>query len=155
MLTLTKEDIQAKIREKLNEALANLHADIMESVLSEAEESCECDDCEDCVDVHYDESTNEYYYEELDEETLAERRIVIRVNSRGQRTKRIKCPPGRIVKTVNGRKVCATPTGRQKLVKKVAIRKSVRTKKAKGAGYKKRTNFKRQRAIKKRRQMGL
>lgn len=88
-------------------------------------------------------------------ELITERRIKIRINSRGKRTKRITCPPGRILKNVNGIKTCTTPTGRQKLAKRMAIRKAQRTLRAKGSGFKKRANFKRQRAIKRRRQMGI
>jgi hypothetical protein len=93
--------------------------------------------------------------ESTEEETLQERKIHIRINSKGQRLKKIKCPPGKVLKTVNGRKVCATPTGKERLSKRISIKKSVRTKNAKGSGYKKRTNFKRQKAMKKRRQQGL
>ena len=110
---------------------------------------------ESFVDVFLDESTNEYFYYELNEETLEERRIKIRVTSKGNKIRRIKCPPGRIVKNVNGRQTCVTPTGRQKMKKKISVRKAVRTKKAKGAGYKRKTNFKRQRAVRKRKQMGI
>jgi len=105
------------------------------------------------VDVFLDESTQESYILELNEETLEERKIVIRVTSRGERIKRIKCPSGRIVKNVNGRKVCVTPTGKQRLTKKLAVRRTTRTKNAKGQGYKKRINFKRQKAMRKRKGM--
>ena len=120
---------------------------------------CGCDECDDdleeCVDVFMDESTQEQYYIELDEETLTERKIKVRVNSKGQRIKRLTCPPGRVVKNINGRKVCATQGGQARMKKKIAIRKTNRTKKAKGAGYKKRINIKRQRALRKRKQMGI
>lgn len=105
------------------------------------------------LDVFLDENTNEQYYVELDEETLEERKIIIRVTSKGERIKRIKCPPGRVVKSVNGRRVCVTPTGKERLTKVLATRRTLRTKKAKGAGYKKRVNFKRQKALRRRKQM--
>lgn len=81
--------------------------------------------------------------------------MVIRVNAKGKRTRKLKCPKGKVVKTVNGRKTCAPLGGRARLVKKLAIKKANRTKKAKGAGFRKRTNIKRQRAMKRRRGMGL
>lgn len=110
---------------------------------------------EQYVDVFEDVDTGEQYYINLCEETLEERKIIIRVNSKGIKTKKIRCPAGRVVKTVNGRQVCVTPTGRERLTKRIAIRKSVRTKKSKGAGYQKRVNFRRQRALKKRKQLGI
>lgn len=107
------------------------------------------------ADVFLDEDTGEQYFTELCEDALEERKIIIKVNSKGQRIKKIKCPKGRVAKSVNGRIVCVTPTGRERLTKKLAIRRTVRTKKAKGAGFAKRVNFRRQRALKKRRAMGL
>ncbi len=110
---------------------------------------------EDMIDVFLNADTGEEYYIELCEETLQERKIIIRVNSKGQRTRKIKCPPGKVLKSMNGKKVCAQPTGSERLSKKLSIKQANRTKKAKGTGFKKRTNFKRQRALKKRKGMGL
>lgn len=93
--------------------------------------------------------------DKLAEENLEEQKIVIRVNSKGVKSRKIRCGSGRVVKNVNGRQVCVTPTGREKMSKKMAIRQANRTKRSKGTGYKRRVNFKRQRAIRKRRQMGL
>lgn len=107
------------------------------------------------IDVFLNEDTGEYYYIDLCEDTLKERKVIVKVNSRGERRKKIQCPSGRVAKKVGGRTVCTTPSGRERLTKKLATRKTVRTKKAKGAGYKKRVNFKRQRAMKKRKSMGL
>lgn len=114
---------------------------------------CGIDGCQ--PDIFLDEETGDEYYIEMDEETLIERKIVIRVNSKGQKSKLIKCGPGRVLKTVNGRKICVTPTGRARLQKKLAIRKGNRTKRAKGAGYRKRIIIKRQKALRKRHAMGL
>ena len=112
---------------------------------------------ENGAEVFFDEETGEHYFFELSEdaEELEERKIVIRINSKGQRLRRITCGNGRVARKVNGRLVCVTPTGRERLTKKLALKRAVRTKKAKGAGYKKRVNFKRQRAIRKRKAMGL
>ena len=113
------------------------------------------EDVVESAEVFLDESTGEQYYYELDEETLEERKIVIRVTSKGERIKRVTCGNGRIAKKVNGKIVCVTPTGRERLTKKLAMKRAVRHKKAKGAGYKKRVNFKRQKALRKRKLMGL
>lgn len=110
---------------------------------------------EDAIDIFFDEETNEEYYLELDEETLEEARFIIRVNAKGKRSRKLKCPKGKVVKTVNGRKMCANQGGAAKLKKRLAIRKGLRTKRSKGAGAKKRANIKRQRAIKRRRALGL
>lgn len=110
---------------------------------------------DESIDVFFDEDLNENYYIELCEETLEERKIHIRINSKGKRIRKIKCPKGRVAKVVNGRTVCVTPSGSERLHKKVAIKKSVRTKKAKGAGFKKKVNFRRQKAMKFRKNMGV
>lgn len=88
-------------------------------------------------------------------EEIQERRLIIKVNSKGLRRKKIKCGPGKVAKSKNGITQCVTPSGKERLNKKLAIKKSVRSKRAKGQGAKKRANFKRQRAMKKRRGMGL
>lgn len=107
------------------------------------------------AEVFLDEETGEHYFIEFNGETLEETRIIIRVNAKGKRRRLLRCPKGRIVKTVNGRKVCATQGGKERLTKKLAMRKMVRSKKAKGKGYVKRSNIKRARAMKKRKGMGL
>jgi hypothetical protein len=169
-MKLTKELIFSKLNDISASKIVDMKASLVSNIL--VTESCSCDetddyedceacenedcDLEECLDVFPVEGKPDLYeYTELDEETLLERKVVIRVTSRGQRIKRIKCPKGRVVKIVNGRKVCVTPSGRARLVKKVAVRKAVRTKNARGAGYKKRTNFRRQRALRRRKQMGI
>lgn len=122
----------------------------------------ECDSCDDCkekdtIDVFpVSESDQElYYFMEYNEKLLTEQKIVIRVTSRGKRIRRIQCPPGRVLKMVNGKKMCVTQTGVEKFNKKIAVQKANRTKKSKGEGYKRKINRKRTRAIKKRKEMGL
>lgn len=111
---------------------------------------------EDSPDTFLDEDTGDQYYIEVDESNLLlERRIKIRVNSRGVKTKRIICGKGRVLKTIGGRKVCMVQTGTAKAKKRLAIRKAIRTKKAKGPGYFRRINIKRQRAIKRRKAQGI
>lgn len=141
---MDKDTIKTMLENKIENALIEREADLVLSMFEE-----------DYAEVFLDEETGEHFYYSLNEETLEERRIVIRINAKGQRIKRIKCGPGRIAKRVNGRVVCVTPTGRQKLIKKLAIRRANRTKRAKGSGYMKRINFRRQRAMRKRRAMGL
>lgn len=167
----------SSLKDKLIRDLLDSYTELSESISlfqeskcscgEEDEDDCDCDeeldedDIEECnesdesVEVLLDEETGEHYFIQLCEETLQEQRIKIRVTSRGKKIKRIKCPPGRVLKIVNGVKRCVAPTGRQRLVKKLATRKMNRTKKSKGASYKKRSNFRRQRAIKRRRQMGI
>lgn len=126
------------------------------SFLNESTENSQCiiEECEGIVFV--DEETGIEYITDLDEETLLkEYTRKIRITSRGQRIRRIKCPPGRILKTVNGRKTCVVPTGTQKLKKRLAIRKAIRTKKAKGANYRRRISFKRSRGLRRRKAMGI
>lgn len=111
---------------------------------------------ESSPDIFLNEETGEQYYVELDESNLLlERRIKIRISSKGVKTKRIICGPGRVLKTIEGRKVCVVQTGSQKAKKKLAIRKAIRTKRAKGPGYFRRINIKRQRAIKRRKAAGI
>jgi len=107
------------------------------------------------LDLFIDEDTNEHYYIELCEDTLLEKKIIVRINSKGQRYFKIICPPGRVAKTVNGRKICLVPSGIERMTKRLAIRKAVRTKKGKGAGYARRTNFKRQKAGRQRKKFGI
>lgn len=106
-------------------------------------------------DVFIDENGESYYIEADGPELLTERRIKIRINSRGVKTKRIICGPGRILQTIGNRKVCVVQTGSAKAKKRIAIRRAIRTKKAKGPGYMRRINIKRQRAIKRRTSMGI
>lgn len=108
-------------------------------------------------DLFLDEKTGDQYYLEVNEEaeTLLERRIKIKVNSKGVKTKRIVCGKGRVLKTIGGRKVCLVQTGAAKARKKIAVRKAIRTKRAKGPGYARKINIKRQRGIKRRKNMGI
>jgi len=106
-------------------------------------------------DLFMDED-GEYYIEAYEENgILLERRMKIKVNSKGIKTKRIICGKGRVLKTIGGRQVCLVQTGAAKAKKKIAVRKAIRTKKAKGPGYSRKINIKRQRGIKRRRAMGV
>lgn len=61
-------------------------------------------------------------------------RRIIRVNSKGLRTKKKRCPKG--FKLVDGNR-CVPMTSKQKAEKKRSIRKAVRTKRADSSGKKK------------------
>ena len=124
------------------------------------EEHHESVDLDEEVDLFLDEETGEHYYMEFNEEELKEsapkgRRIVTRVNFKGQRKKVLKCGPGKMIKHVNGNRACVVQSGTYKRKKKLAVRKANRTKKRKGAGYTRKINIKRQRALKRRHSMGL
>lgn len=128
--------------------------------ISECKDCCDCEQCDE-VTVFEDEEGNEYFLDDSEDnleesyEIITELQRKIRITSRGARIRRIKCPPGRVLKTINGRKVCVVPTGTQKLKKRLAIRKANRTKRARGANYQRRISFRRSRAMKRRKSMGL
>ena len=170
-MKLNKSDIKEQLTTRAQASLAEKYQLMKENSLIESdcgdkpqkvkEKECDCDDCEcneleeaEMVDVFYDENDSPYLIE-LNEDTLTERRIHIRITSKGQRLKKIRCPKGKVVKTVGGKRVCATPSGRERLRKKIAIRKTVRQKRARGSGYQTRITRKRGRALRKRKAMGL
>lgn len=133
LVASTKEEIQPGYLEAVEITdVQNVYLD---------EDVSECDVCE----VDTDES----------EEALKEARVVYRVNSYGQRSKKIKCPPGNRVATVNGVKKCVGLTGAERTKKRLAIQKQVRTKKAKGNTYSQRMVMKRKHALGKRKALGL
>lgn len=77
-------------------------------------------------------------------------RRITRVNFRGQRTKKLKCPPGYILR--NGS--CKPMTSQERADKKRSIRKAIKTKRADATGRKV-AIAKRKLAIKKRKRQGL
>lgn len=85
-----------------------------------------------------------------DLEQIEEVRRVTRVDSKGTKTKRIKCRRGYKRKG----NTCVPITGSEKASKKKAIRKAVRTKKAQ-PGAQKKASRKRLKALKKRKSYGL
>lgn len=90
--------------------------------------------------------------EETEDMILSEAiaRKTIRVNSRGQRTKKLLCKKGFRKKG----KVCVPATSSDKAKKKISIRKANKTKKADQAGQKKAIK-RRKLALRKRRSQGL
>ena len=79
--------------------------------------------------------------------------IITKVNSRGQKRKRVKCRPG--FKLNSTGTSCVPMSGGEKAGKRRAIRKSIRTKRAGGTALKRRTTRKRLRALKRRKSLGL
>lgn len=84
---------------------------------------------------------------------LEEARRVVRVNSKGVKTRKTKCRKG--FKVSSNGKSCVPISGGEKATKRKAIKKAIRTKKAGGSGAKNRANRKRQKALRKRKSMGI
>lgn len=80
-------------------------------------------------------------------------RWVVRVNSKGEKTRIMKCRKG--FKLSSDGKSCIPITGAEKSAKRKAIRKAIRTKRAAGSGAKKRTIRKRLKAMRKRKSYNL
>lgn len=86
-------------------------------------------------------------------ENVVEARLITKVNSKGNKRKKLKCPRG--YKIGDSGLSCVPITGSEKAKKRRAIKQALRTKKSKGEGYKKRTNRKRLKALKRRKSYGL
>lgn len=86
-------------------------------------------------------------------ELTTEAVIITKVNSAGQKTKRVRCKPG--FKLNSTGTSCVPITGGEKASKRLAIRKALRTKRAEGQALKNRTNRKRIKAMRKRKALGL
>lgn len=86
-------------------------------------------------------------------EIIGEAVIITKVNSYGQKTKRVRCKPG--YKLNDNGTSCVPITGGEKASKRLAIRKALRTKASEGPALKTRTNRKRIRAMRKRKALGL
>jgi hypothetical protein len=86
-------------------------------------------------------------------DTLDEAKIITKVNSKGEKRRRVKCKPG--YKLNDSGTSCVPITGGEKAAKRRAIRKSIRTKKAKGKGFQIRVKRKRLKALKRRKALGL
>lgn len=78
-------------------------------------------------------------------------KIITKVNSKGEKRKRKQCRPG--FKLVGDK--CVAITGSEKKNKKLAAKKTARTKKQMGSGYQNKVNKKATKAKKKRSMMGL
>lgn len=84
---------------------------------------------------------------------IDEAKIITKVNSRGEKRRRVKCKPGFRLNSEGTS--CVPITGSEKASKRRAIRKSVRTKRAMGKGFAIRVRRKKLRAMKKRKAYGL
>ena len=80
-------------------------------------------------------------------------KIITKVNYAGVKTRRVKCPTG--YKLNDTGTSCIPITGSEKAERRMALRKAIRTKRAKGAAFKRRVARKKLRAMKKRKQFGL
>ena len=80
-------------------------------------------------------------------------RLIVKVNARGEKRRRIKCNKGMKLNPTGT--ACVPITGSEKNSKRIAARQMVRTKRAAGDALKRRTNRKRLKALKKRKQLGL
>lgn len=81
------------------------------------------------------------------------RRIIVKINYKGKRRRRVKCPKG--YKLAPNGTSCLKITGTEASRKRRSSRKMVRTKRGKGAGFAKRTVKRAQKANKRRKAMGL
>lgn len=86
-----------------------------------------------------------------DEEINEAAKTVVKVNSKGERRRKMVCGAGK--KLVNG--VCVLITGSEKLNMKKGALKAKKTKKNLGAGYALKVQKKQNKAMKKRQQQGL
>lgn len=108
------------------------------------------DDVDDYATI-FDLIIYTYNMEDIEEDQLDEIKRTVKVNSRGKRRIKMKCKKGY---KFDGRK-CVKISGKELVNKRRAIRKSIRTKRSKGSGYKKRIVRLTKRAVRKRRSMGL
>lgn len=90
-------------------------------------------------------------HDEGDIETLNEVKRRIKVNAKGKRTIKMQCKKGY---KWNGTS-CTVITGREKQEKRISTRKAVKTKKQKGTGFNRRMTKKRNKALRRRKGMGL
>lgn len=84
---------------------------------------------------------------------ITEAVIITKVNAKGEKRRRVKCRPG--MKLNDSGTACVPITGSEKAAKRKAIRKTLRTKRAKGKAYQSRVRRKRVRAMRKRKAYGL
>lgn len=118
-----------------------------------------CEDDDDEQDIDYDNVPTDsvnfhliiYTYNTSSDEDLQEIKRRIKINSKGKRRIKMQCKKGF---KFDGKK-CVKISGSELTRKRRAIRKSVRTKRSKGSGYQKRIARLRNRAVRKRKAMGV
>ena len=89
----------------------------------------------------------------MSSEELIEAKRVIRVNSKGVKTRKVKCRKG--YRLGSSGVSCVPATGSERSKKRRSIKKAIRTKRAAGASLKRRTTKKRLKAIKRPKSYGL
>jgi hypothetical protein len=111
------------------------------------------DEEDDEMDGEEEEDDGEMDSEEDDDEKkdVMEATIITKVNSRGEKRRRLKCNPG--YKLENG--VCVPVSGAAKVNKLRSAKKAARTKHAQGAGYALKVAKKSKKAMMKRKSFGL
>jgi len=87
------------------------------------------------------------------QDLITEARRIIRVTSRGEKIRRVKCRKG--YKLAASKQSCVPITGSDRAKKRRSIKKSIRTKRAKGASLRRRSTRKRLKAMRRRRAYGL
>lgn len=129
------------------------NAEVEEEAYEEDEER-ESEEEESESDVQDDEDKAQISMESVEgltPEELEERKRIVKVNAKGMRRIKIKCKKGY---KYTGNK-CVKITGSELTTKRKAIKRSVRTKKAKGSGFQRKVQRLRGRAMRKRKSMGL
>lgn len=84
---------------------------------------------------------------------ITEAQIITKVKASGEKRRRVACKPG--YRLNDTKTACIPITGSEKVTKRLAIRKMVRTKRALGPGLQRRTTRKRLKAMRKRKAYGL
>lgn len=79
--------------------------------------------------------------------------IITKVNARGDKKRRVKCRPGYKLNAAGTS--CVPISGSEKASKRMAIRKAMRTKRAKGTALQMRAKRKRLKAMRRRKSYGL
>lgn len=84
---------------------------------------------------------------------IHEAKRVIRVTSKGEKIRRVKCRKG--FKLAPSGVSCVPATGSERATKRRAIRRAIRTKRSMGASFKRRVKRKQIRAMNRRKSFGL
>jgi hypothetical protein len=148
-------------RENVENVIDNLPYDIDYDVFAHTSSPDSDDDVylgdegEDLLDLYSVEATEFtviiYLYNTDIYDNIYEVKRVVKVNSKGKRRIKMKCRKG--FKWTGGK--CHKISGSEMTTKRRAIKKAVRTKKAKGSGFNRIMTRKRNKAMKKRKGLGL
>lgn len=148
---LTTKDL--KVFGLMEDYMADQSVDLVEAVIEEDESKIE-----ECVSQMFlaalgkmSTETFSSLDENSDEPLVTEAKMIKKVNAKGEVKRRLSCGPGRELK--DG--VCVITSGSKKIERKKSHLKSVRTKKAQGAGYALKVAKKTKLAKMKRKSMGI